>query len=451
MPSIINGLFAGRSGISSHGQALAVIGDNIANSSTPGYKASRAEFQDLIAGGQASGRTIGSGSQTSAVSTIMEQGTLEFTGRTLDLAVDGNGFFAVQDGNGSKYYTRAGNFKLDTSGNIINQNGLSVMGFPSGGSGGLEKINVNQISQANVGTTSVTLTGNLDASSTKVVTTTDIDNLGVPLASSTASNATVPTYADISALASFSTTVSVFDSLGAPHTVTSFFFKTGSNSFVSRSYVNSEDVGSTVKGYPRQVTNGGTGGGTAASGTTALNFNPDGSRTTPLPTAVSFRVPWSNGSNNGTNATTTADIKLNLDGFTQYSSPATVKSISQDGQGIGNVTSLIIEKNGDIFARLSNGQTAKVGTLGLVNFSNPEGLNRVGNNVMQQSPSSGEPLTGRAGAGTFGSISSGSIELSTVDIANEFVKMITIQRGFQANSRIITTINQLLNDIIQLA
>ncbi len=441
MPSIINGLFAGRSGISSHGQAIAVIGDNIANSSTPGYKASRAEFSDLIAGGQASGRTIGSGSQTSAVSTIMEQGTLEFTGRTLDLAVDGNGFFAVQDANGQKFYSRAGNFKLDTSGNIINQNGLVVMGFPSNGTGALETINVNEVSQANVASTSITITGNLDASE-QATSVAAVDALAVPLATTPASNVITPTYADISALAAFSTTVDIFDSLGASHTMTTFFFKTGTNAFISRSYVNSEDVGSTVEGYPRQVTI--SGGTTSASGTTTLAFNSDGSRSGTT-TDIDFVIPWSNGSSQ------TAILTSNLDTFTQYSSPSTVKSIAQDGQGIGNVTSLIIEKDGDIFARLSNGQTARVGAIGLVNFSNPEGLSRVGNNLMQQSPTSGEPLTGRAGAGTFGQISSGAIELSTVDIANEFVKMITLQRGFQANSRIITTINQLLNDIIQLA
>lgn len=448
MPSIINGLFAGRSGISSHGQAIAVIGDNIANSSTPGYKASRAEFSDLIAGGQASGRTIGSGSQTSAVSAIMEQGTLEFTGRTLDLAVDGNGFFVVANDSGQKFYTRAGNFKVDTEGNIMNQNGLTVLGFPTGGTGALQAINVNQVSQDNIATAQVTFTGNLDARTATTTSVAAIDALAVPLATVVPSNATTPTYADISALAAFSTSVDVFDSLGASHTLTSFFFKTGTNTFVSRTYVNSEDVGSTVSGYPRQVT---VASGTATTGTTTMNFNTDGTRTTPLPASLSFRIPWSNGSNNGSNSITTADIKLNLDNFTQYSSQSTVKSISQDGQGVGNVTSLVIEKNGDIYARLNNGQTALVGTLGLVNFSNPEGLSRIGNNLMQQSPTSGEPLTGRAGAGTFGQVSSGSIELSTVDIANEFVKMITLQRGFQANSRIITTINQLLNDIIQLA
>ncbi len=211
-----------------------------------------------------------------------------------------------------------------------------------------------------------------------------------------------------------------------------------------RAYVNSEDLGETVNGYPRQVT---ISGGTAATGQVNMSFNADGSRTgvTPPQDDLTYVIPWGNGSD------ATDGIDIDLSRFTQYASPSTVKSISQDGQGIGNVTSIVIDKDGSIFAKLSNGQSANIGTLGLVNFSNPEGLTRIGNNLLQQSPSSGEPLVGRAQTGTFGAISSGSVELSTVDVANEFVKLITLQRGFQANSRIITTINQLLNEIIQLA
>jgi flagellar hook protein FlgE len=134
-----------------------------------------------------------------------------------------------------------------------------------------------------------------------------------------------------------------------------------------------------------------------------------------------------------------------------YAAPGNILAITQDGQGIGNVGNFSIESDGTIFALLSNGQNATIGRLGLVNFSNPEGLTRIGGNLLTQSPSSGEPVVGTPETGTFGGISSGSIELSTVDIANEFVKLITLQRGFQANSRIITTINQLLNEIIQLA
>lgn len=436
MASIINGLFSGRSGIASHGTAIGVIGDNISNASTIGFKASRAEFADLIAGGQTSGKVIGSGSTTSAVSTIFEQGTLEFTNRPLDLAIDGNGFFVVSNGTG-RAYTRAGNFKTDASGYLIDQNGSYVLGFPSGGSGALEPISLNTIAQDTVQTGSVTFAGNVDAASTTLTNgATDIPD--VTDAGSSGAQSTV-TYAELNAVAAFSTVVEVFDSLGVSHTATTFFFHTDQNEFTARTYVNSEDVDATspATGLPRQL------------GTVTLTFNSDGSLDTSggaSTTSISASdIAWNNG------ADSTQDISFDFTNFTQFASGSNIQSITQDGQGIGAVTSVSIEKDGRIFALLSNGQSSVIGVIGLVGFSNPEGLTRSGNNTLQQSAASGEPIVGRPSSGTFGAVQSGSIELSTVDIASEFVKLITLQRGFQANSRIITTINQLLNEIIQLA
>ena len=133
-----------------------------------------------------------------------------------------------------------------------------------------------------------------------------------------------------------------------------------------------------------------------------------------------------------------------------YSTNAGVTSIAGDGNGVGAITSLSIDKAGQIFALLDNGQSSIIGTIGLASFANQEGLERVGTNYLQESLDSGAPIIGQSGSGTLGNIESGSLELSTVDIASEFVKLITLQRGFQANSRIITTINQLLNEIINL-
>lgn len=441
MPSIVNGLFSGRSGISSHGIAIAVVGDNISNASTLGYKTSRAEFADLIAGGQTSGKVVGSGSQVSSISTIFEQGTSEFTGRPLDLTVDGNGFFVLGDEGGQKFYTRAGNFKLDESGNIVNQNGLNVLGFPAAGSGALEALNVNQVSQDSVNTRNVTIAGNLDASAgTLAGGVADI-----PLSDLVGSGAAVngATFSDLSNTpAEYSTVVDVYDTLGAKHTLTLFFFHTDSNEYSVRAYVKSDDT-DTPPGEARQVT---TAGGDATTGTFTLAFNGDGTMTAASQATASkqMSIQFNNGSD-------PASFDLDLSNFTQYSANSNVGSIVQDGKGVGTVTSLSVENNGEIFAILSNGQTSIIGTVGLVNFANPEGLVRIGNQLLQQSPDSGEPIVGRPDSGTLGAIAAGTVELSTVDIANEFVKLITLQRGFQANSRIITTINQLLNDIIQLA
>jgi flagellar hook protein FlgE len=240
----------------------------------------------------------------------------------------------------------------------------------------------------------------------------------------------------LNAAAAYSTVVDMFDSLGAKHSVTCFFFKTGQNQYTVRGYVKSDEVdaNTTYPGEPRQIFS------------KTIGFDSDGSRTTP-PTSTTPdanpSITWNNGSSSST-------VIFNFDPFTQYSSGANISSINQNGKGIGTIGNVSIEKNGDIFALLNNGQAAVIGTVGLVNFANPEGLVRTGGTLLQQSPESGEPVIGKPKSGTFGALQSGSLELSTVDIANEFVKMITIQRGFQANSRIITTINQLLNDIIQL-
>lgn len=438
MASIVNGLFSGRSGISAHGAAIAVLGDNIANANTIGFKAARAEFEDLIAGGQASGRVIGAGSSVSSVSSIFQQGTLEFSGRSLDLAVDGNGYFAVLD-QGQRYYTRAGNFTVNSSGFIVNQDGLQVLGFPANGTGTLEPININTVSQDSVSTTRADIAANLDARADPLLNgIADVNALLITQAG--VNPPSTATYADLNQFAEFNTTVSVFDQLGDSHEVTLFYFKTGANTWNVRAYVNSEDVDSPIgpSGLPRQI-------GPAAG--FDIQFSGDGTRVTgPNPDGdIEATVTWNNGS------TASQEIGFYFDDLTQYASPSNPLSISQDGKGIGTVGSLSIEQNGDVFALLDNGQAAVIGSIGLVNFSNPEGLVRIGSNLLQQSPGSGEPVVGRPQSGTFGAVQSGAIELSTVDIANEFVKLIQLQRGFQANSRIITTINQLLNEIIQLA
>lgn len=430
MPSIVNGLFSGRSGIASHGNAIAVAGDNISNSSTIGFKTNRAEFASLIAGDGVLGRQFGSGSTTTSVSTLFEQGTLEFTGRPLDLGISGNGYFIVAKGD-QRLYTRAGNFKLDSSGYIVNQEGLALLGFPANGSGALEPININTVEQDSVLTTELSIAGNVNASATTVAAAA-IPNPG----------AVVPptvTYKDLNNFAEYSSVVNVFDSLGQRHAVSFFFYHTGVNEYTVRAYVNNEDVDPaatlSVTGRPREV------------GQAVLTFGGDGQRNPKPVTGVAdivSNIAWSNGADAST-------IDMSFAPFTQYSAQSNVLSISQDGTGVGTVQSVSVSGDGKITALLSNGQSTLLGQLGLAAFSNQEGLARIGGNLLANSLASGEPVIGRAEAGTFGSVKAGTVELSTVDIASEFVKIITLQRGFQASSRVITTINQLLNDIIQLA
>lgn len=428
MPSIVNGLFAGRSGITSHGSAIAVAGDNIANANTIGFKTNRAEFEDLLAGEGVIGRQFGSGSAITQVSTIFEQGTLEFTGRPLDLGISGNGYFVLAQ-NDQRYFTRAGNFKVDSAGFIVNQNGLAVLGFPANGSGALEPININTLQQESVESTEVTISGNLDAS-TNLVNTAVIPDPGVAVPPTV-------TYADLNAYSSYSSVVDVFDSLGEKHTVSLFFYHTDTNEYTVRAYVNNEDVDATgtLTGYPRLV------------GEKIMAFGGNGQRN-PLPVVgtpdFTTNIAWNNESEAG-------EIAFTFAPMTQYSAASNILSVSQDGKGVGVVTTLAVSSSGQVSALLTNGQNAVIGTLAMANFANPEGLARLGGNILSLSSASGEPVYGTAETGNFGSIKSGTVELSTVDIASEFVKIITLQRGFQASSRIINTINQLLNEIIQLA
>ncbi len=437
MSSIVNGLFSARAGISSHGTAIAVIGDNISNSSTTGYKTSRTEFADIIAGGQTAGKIVGSGSAVSAITGIFEQGTLENTGRELDLAIDGNGFFIVANGDQS-FYTRAGNFKLDNEGFIVDQKGNRVQGYAANGSGALGDLNVSSVSQSNVATENVSISGNLDARDPVLAG----GAAAIPASVDTGGNAT---YADLSAASAFQTVVDVFDSLGVSHTVTAYFFRTvAGNSNVNpaidseyevRLYIDASESGAGgEEGVPYMI------------GKTTMKFDGNGTRTNApsiVQSDISANVKWSGGA-------APTDIDFSFTPFTMYSTSGGITSITGDGNGVGSISSLNIAKNGDIFALLDNGQSSIIGTVGLANFANSEGLIRVGSNYLQESIDSGAPIVGRAGSGTLGRVESGSLELSTVDIASEFVKLITVQRGFQANSRIITTINQLLNELINL-
>ena len=420
MPSIIDGLFAGRAGIQSHGTAISVLADNVANQNTTGFKQSRADFIDLLAGSLGGGSSVqaGSGSAIVSVTPILTQGTFEFTGRGLDVAIDGNGFFVVEDsgGAGQTFYSRAGVFHVDKEGNLLDQNNYAVLGFKSTGAGGLEPMNVNEKEQGSIFTSTVTFSGNLDASSDLTA--------GIPAAGST--------FAQYNNAAQFSTFVDVYDSLGEPHTATVFFYHTATSpaSWTAVAVVDAGEVGG-VDGVPSVI------------GTSTLNFSSDGTRIAPL-TDFTATPAWDNGSSVGS-------IVFAFSPFTQFSSSSNIGSIAQNGTGSGSVVGFNVEADGTFFAQLDNGQTSRIGTIALSTFANAEGLRRVGNSLYTESVSSGEPVVGTPGTGTFGSLEAGALELSTADIAGDFIKLISLQRGFQGSSRIITNISDLLKEIINLA
>ncbi len=431
MPSIIDGLFAGRAGIQSHGTAISVLSDNIANQNTVGFKQSRPDFVDLLAGSLSGAGAVSTGSGSSIVSTtpILNQGTFEFTGRGLDIGIDGNGYFIVSDpgAGGSRFFTRAGNFQVDTDGNVLDQNGLQVLGFRAGGSGGLEALNVNVRAQDSVESGGVTIAGNLDAETPPL--TAGVDYL---LAGPGTAGGAV-TIGDYASTATFSTFVDVFDSLGGKHTITNYFYNNGGNTWDVRAVVDDGDItGPAAAGNAVQV------------GQVSLDFSASGTQLTPLNDFIVATPAWANGSTPG-------NIRIDFNPFTQFASASNISSISQDGTGSGSVIGFNVEPDGTLFAQLDNGQTASIGTVALSIFANAEGLSRVGNSLFAQTSGSGEPVIGTPNTGTFGALEAGALELSTADIAGDFIKLISIQRGFQGSSRIITNIDDLLNEIINLA
>lgn len=415
MPSIANGLFSGRAGIQSHGIAIAVLADNISNSNTTGFKASRAEFTDLLSGnlGGGGGIAVGSGSSVNNVLQVFTQGTFENTGRGLDAAIDGTGFFIVED-NGARFYSRAGNFTVDTEGNLLNQNGLNVLGFPATGAGGLQKLNLASLPTTATPTTSLSISANLDATASPFQ--------GPP---------GVVTFANLNTNAAFSTFTDVYDSLGGTHSLTHYFFHTASGAWTAQTYIDGGEI------------QGGTAGAAVLLGQTNLTFNSSGQ----LTSANNYNLA----AQTMANGSTLSAIATTLTPITQFATSSSVKSVIQNGVGVGTVTTFNIEKDGTLFALLDNGQTASVGKIALAAFSNVEGLKRTGNSLYSQSNTSGEPVIGQPDTGQFGALQAGSLELSTSDLASDFIKLISFQRGFQGSSRIITSIDDLLNEVVNLA
>jgi flagellar hook protein FlgE len=434
VPSITDGLYAGRAGIQAFGTAISVVADNITNQGTTGFKSSRADFTDLLSGsigGGGSGSSVGSGSQIAGVTPVLKQGTFEPTGRPLDLGIDGNGYFIVRNpANNQQFYTRSGSLSVDTQGNLIDLNGYRVLGFPANQAGGLASLNVNQFEVDNADTNGVSFTGNLNAES-PVVAAPPVAAIGGG-----------QSFADLSQASQFQSSVEVFDSLGARHVVTVFFYHTDPGdpamgipaSWVAQAVVDGADAGGNA-GEPIEV------------GRSTMEFSPTGQRSNPpVAPAPDFTAApaWSNGSEVG-------DIDFSFDPFTQFAASSTIGSIDQNGTGSGTVVGFRVSEDGSLLAQLDNGAIAPIGTVALAKFANPERLDRVGSSLFTESSNSGVPVIGVPNTGTFGRLESGALEQSTTDLGSEFVKLISLQRGFQGSSRIISSIDELLNEIISLA
>lgn len=421
---ITSALYSGVSGLNTDSQAMSVIGNNLANTNTVGFKGARTVFSDLLSStiyGSGGTSQVGRGVNMSKVDNVFNQGTFQSTDSGLDVAIQGDGFFLLKKvGDDTVYYSRAGAFRFDQDGYLINPEGLQVQGQQYDASGTLIpgdpsaiQVNAESLQEANV-TTAMTYNTNLDASSTEIPT------------------ATAFLYTDPTTF-NYSSSTQVYDTLGNPHLITIYFRKQdeagGGAANTWDWYWSAEDA------------NGGLLGATAAPAG-VIDFNPDGSLNTGgTATITAAALPWANGSNS-------SDINLTFN-TTQYNSDSVVISQSQDGYGAGNLTDISIDQSGAVIASYSNGVQLKVASLSLAKFNSPQGLELVGNNLFQATPESGSPRVGLPGA-ELGKIFTNSLEQSNVDMGQQFVEMITVQRAFQANSKIITTVDQLLNEVINL-
>ncbi len=440
---VSSSLYSGVSGLNANSNAMSVIGNNISNANTIGFKSSRAIFGDLLSSqisGSGGASQVGRGVGLSIVDNVFGQGTFENTETNTDLAVEGAGFFIASDplsGNAGNFYTRAGAFRFDADGSLVNPEGYNVMGYALDENdntvGDLTpiEVNTNSFTQANQ-TGSVDLNTNLNSDATTIP---------------------APGFdpADPSGTSNYATSIQVFDSLGSTHQMTTYFTKTAEQQWEWNSVV---DGGELSGGTPGELTI--VGDGTLefdASGnlirvdgqelyTDPGNTDSDPVFPRPLATTTAGDLAWNNG------AVQDQQIAIDMQ-TTQYASPSVVVSQEQDGYGTGTLVKLSIDAEGYIIGNFSNGAPRKLMQMALAKFTNPNALDKIGNNMYSQSTSSGVPVVGTVGSGV-GDIFTNALELSNVDLASEFVKMITTQRGFSANSKTITTTDEMLAEVINL-
>ncbi|PRC91827.1 flagellar hook protein FlgE [Solimicrobium silvestre] len=419
----------GLSGLQAASTQLDVIGNNIANSSTVGFKESNIEFADVYAnslgGGGAS--AVGIGVSASDVSQQFTQGTISTDSNPLDIAIDGNGFFQVST-NGSIGYTRSGEFQLNENGAIVTSSGANLQGYNA---------NANGVLNTGVTTNIVINSANLPPKITATVGTELNLNSSSPVLLSAGFDSTKP------ATYTYSTSVTVYDSLGNSHALQTYYVNNG---IVAPSVEDQWSVFATVDGKPIGYTPP-----AAPVSVATLSFNSAGTldpaTTTPVtapPFSVPLTIPLANG------ATTPQVVTISYTGTTQYGVSSGVNSQTQDGFASGQLTQFSAGADGVITGTYSNGQTQTLGQIVLDNFVNPSGLKSIGNNLWLASPTSGVPLLGTPGSGSLGTLQSDAVEDSTTDLTSELVNMITAQQDYQANAQTIKTEDQIIQTLVTL-
>lgn len=413
------------SGIKAASSDLSVIGNNIANASTVGFKSSKGEFADVYAASAlgTSSTPIGNGVRLATVKQNFSQGTISFTSNNLDMAINGQGFFRLND-DGATIYSRAGNFGIDREGYIVNSSGMKLMGYVADTKGNITgaegSIRIDNTNLDPKKTDNVTIGVNLPA------------DAEVPTAPWVGS----PTFGSPSPLPSTytnATSTTIYDSLGNTHILTTYFIKNNTpNQWEVRMQVDGVDVDSVPSNAPF---------------TQMFNANGSFNAVASEPIAVSWQPLDATGNPNGANAQTFA---INLENSTQFGSPFALQSTTQDGFTTGRLDSIDVGVTGVLFGRYTNGQSRAMGQVSLANFTNANGLQPLGDSTWGETFASGSPLVGVPGTSSLGLLQSGSLEESNVDLTKELVTLIIAQRDFQANAQTIKTEDEVQQTLINI-
>lgn len=424
---VLSSLYTGVSGLTAQGEALGVIGDNIANANTIGFKASRAEFQDIISKnlkGILGGNQIGRGVKIGAVNPLLSQGNVDATEKSTDLAISGDGYFVLR-GTDGETYSRDGSFHFDREGYLVSNDGQRVQGFEADENGKvINKVGDIKFPRALIpakATSEIVMDLNLDSR----VEVGKVFNPEDPYSTS-----------------HYSTGVEVFDSQGNKHLMTMFFNKSADRAWDVRGMIDGKEVMGGQPGKMSEVM------------TAKLTFTVDGKLDTEQITKQAFNFAGGALQNQQVKVdfgdSITTDKGKGLNGTKQYGKDSDLISWRQDGAAAGTITNMSFNDEGVLTALYTNGQARDLAQISLAKFENPEALFKVGNNRLKESRDSGAGAIGKARQAGRGQLFAKSLERSTVDLATEFVNLIQNQRGFQANAKTITTTDELLNEVIQL-
>ncbi len=410
--SIFSSLYIGMTGLRANEQGLTVVGDNIANMNTVGFKASRASFADVLNQtiiGSGGFSQQGQGSAVQAIQRVHTQGGLLQTGVSTDMAVGGNGFFVVRgeaQGGEGQFYTRNGQFRIGAEGLLETLGGLKVQGYPGLVDGtlgtSLGNLQVGLQKSQPLATTLATLRINLD-----------------------------PNADETGPAPQFSTSFTVFDSLGNPHDVDVEFTKTSENNWSFEAFTDGAEVSGGLPGDPP-----------VSVGTGSLVFDAAGQLDTGSSTFGTLNANFAGAQ--------PQSIDLDFTGSTGINQPSTIEFVDQNGQAPGDLAFFTVEPDGTIRGSFSNGDTRALGQLAIALFQANDKLDAIGGNLYREGTGTDEPAIGVAGSGGRGQIFAGALEQSNVDLTNEFTQMITTQRGFQASSRTVSTANTLLGELVNL-